>query len=192
MSDFQRVPQSRGGSRWPRTIRIRQHASVTAADHVIDRVAYHSWDEVKEPCPLPARKLARNAQHGFGFYIAFPLAHKRKGIRRSGSIPSCSASGRPSATWIGTKRKWPRRSRLLTKRQPREHRTHTPSNRIRPCGELMLPGLFGSTTIDRSACMEIANTRETADATGVVVARVTRRLTPIIRARSPSRGTARP
>jgi hypothetical protein len=24
---------------------------------------------------------------------------------------------------------------LLTKRQPREHRTHTPSNRIRPCGE---------------------------------------------------------
>src|SRR5262249_32262208 len=31
---------------------------------------------------------------------------------------------------------------------------HTPSNRIRPCGELMPPGLFGSTTIDCSACME--------------------------------------
>src|SRR6266849_11185710 len=30
----------------------------------------------------------------------------------------------------------------------------TPSNRIRPCGELMPPGLFGSTTIDCSACME--------------------------------------
>jgi len=89
MSDFRRVPQSRRGSRWPGTIRIWQHASVTAAEpavavarnHVIDRVAYHSWDEVKDPCPLPTRKLARNAQHGFGFYIAFPLLHKRKGIR---------------------------------------------------------------------------------------------------------------
>jgi hypothetical protein len=59
---------------------------------------------------------------------------------------------------------------LLTKRQPREHRTHTPSNRIRPCGELMPPGLFGSTTIDCAACMEKANTRGTAGATGVVVA----------------------
>ena len=55
-------------------------------------------------------------------------------------------------------------------RQPREHRTHTPSNRIRPCGELMPPGLFGSTTIDCSACMEKTNTRGTAGATGVVVA----------------------
>jgi hypothetical protein len=47
---------------------------------------------------------------------------------------------------------------------------HTPSNRIRPCGELMPPGLFGSTTIDCSACMEKANTRGTTGATGVVVA----------------------
>src|SRR5260370_14279710 len=85
-------------------------------------------------------------------------------------MPSCSASGRPSANWIGTKRKSPQRSRLLTKRQPREHRTHTPSNRIRPCGELMPPGLFGSTTIDCFACMEKANTRGTAGATGEVVA----------------------
>src|SRR5713226_9247530 len=46
----------------------------------------------------------------------------------------------------------------------------TPSNRIRPCGELMPPGLFGSTTIDCSACMEKANTRGTAGATGVDVA----------------------
>ena len=60
-----------------------------------------------------------------------------------------------------------RPARVFTKPQPREHRTHTPSNRIRPCGELMLPGLFGSTTIDCFACMEKANTRETADATGV-------------------------
>jgi hypothetical protein len=59
---------------------------------------------------------------------------------------------------------------LLTKRQPREHRTHTPSNRIRPCGELMPPELFGSTTIDCSACMEKANTRGAAGATGAVVA----------------------
>src|SRR5437899_1709121 len=34
----------------------------------------------------------------------------------------------------------------------------------------MPPGLFGSTTIDRSACMEKTNTRGTAGATGVVVA----------------------
>ena len=34
----------------------------------------------------------------------------------------------------------------------------------------MPPGLFGSTTIDCSACMEKANTRGTAGATGVVVA----------------------
>src|ERR1700726_4780383 len=47
---------------------------------------------------------------------------------------------------------------------------HTPSNRIRPCGELMPPGLFGSTTIDCSACMEKANTLGTTGATGVVVA----------------------
>ncbi len=38
--------------------------------------------------------------------------------------------------------------------------------RIRPCGELMPLRLFGSTTIDRSAGMEKANTRGTADATG--------------------------
>ena len=59
-------------------------------------------------------------------------------------------------------------SRLLTKLQPREHRTHTPSNRIRPCGELMLPEAFGSTTIDCCARIEEANTKGTADATGGV------------------------
>ena len=76
-------------SRWPRTIRIRQDASVTTAepaiavarDQVIDRVADHSWDEVEDPCPLPARKLARNAQRGFGFYIGLAVGHERKGIR---------------------------------------------------------------------------------------------------------------
>ena len=47
---------------------------------------------------------------------------------------------------------------LAHKPQPREHRTHTPSNRIRPCGELMLPGPFGSTAIDCCACVEKANT----------------------------------
>ena len=46
---------------------------------------------------------------------------------------------------------------------------HTPSNRIKPCGELMPPGLFGSTTIDCSACTEKANTRGTTGATGVPI-----------------------
>src|SRR5260370_31753410 len=57
------VPQSRDGSRWPRTIRIQQDASVTTAepaisvarDQVIDPVADHPWDEVEDPRPLPAR-----------------------------------------------------------------------------------------------------------------------------------------
>jgi hypothetical protein len=34
----------------------------------------------------------------------------------------------------------------------------------------MLPGLFGSTTIDCCACMEKGNTPGTADATGLIVA----------------------
>src|SRR3982074_348172 len=78
-----------GGSRWPRTIRIRQDASVTTAepaiavarDQIIDRVADHPWDELEDHWPLPARKLARNAQRGFGFYIGLAVRHERKGIR---------------------------------------------------------------------------------------------------------------
>jgi hypothetical protein len=83
------VPQSRRGSRWPRTIQIRQDASVTTAeptiavarDPVIDCVADRPRDKVKDPSPLPTRKLARNAQHGFRFYIAVTVRHERKGIR---------------------------------------------------------------------------------------------------------------
>ena len=78
----------RGDSRWPRTIQIRQDASVTttepaiavARDQVIDRVADHPWDEVEDPYPLPARKLARNAQRGFGSYIGLAGRDERKGI----------------------------------------------------------------------------------------------------------------
>src|SRR5262245_100973 len=88
-SGGKRVSGLGGGSRWPRTIRIRQHASVTTAepaiavarDQVIGRVADHPWHEVKEPRPLPARKLARNTQHGFGFYKGLTVFHERKGIR---------------------------------------------------------------------------------------------------------------
>src|SRR3984893_10073313 len=82
------IPPSRGGSRWPRTIRIRQDASVTTAepaiavarDQVIDRVADHPWDEVEDPCQPPARKLARNAEHDFGFYIDLTVRDEGKGI----------------------------------------------------------------------------------------------------------------
>ena len=46
------------------------------------RVADHPWDELEDPCPPPARKLARNAQHGFGFYIGLAAARQEgKGIR---------------------------------------------------------------------------------------------------------------
>ena len=92
-----------------------------------------------------------------------------KGIRVI-RIDAKLLSERTSFDQLDWNEKQPRRSRLLTKRQPREHRTQTPSNRIGPCGELMPPGLFGSTTIDCSARMGKANTSGTAGATGVVVA----------------------
>ena len=83
------VLQFWGVSRWPRTIRIRQDASVTTAepaiavacDQVIDCVADRPGDKVKKPCPLSPRKLARDAQHGFGFYVGLSVRHERKGIR---------------------------------------------------------------------------------------------------------------
>ena len=85
------APSSRslGGARWPRTIRIRQDASVTTAepaitvarDQIIDRVADHPRDELEDPCPLPARKLARNAQHGLGFHIGMAVRQEGKGTR---------------------------------------------------------------------------------------------------------------
>jgi hypothetical protein len=76
-------------AQWPRTIRIRQDASVTTAkpaiavarDQVIDRVADQPRDEVEDPCPLPMRKLARNAQRGFGFCIGLGGRDEREGIR---------------------------------------------------------------------------------------------------------------
>jgi hypothetical protein len=76
-------------SRWPRTIRIRKDASVTTAkpaiavarDQVVNRVADQPRDEVKDPCPLPVWKLARNAQRGFRFYIGLAGRDEREGIR---------------------------------------------------------------------------------------------------------------
>ena len=44
-------------------------------------VADHPWDKVEKPCPLPPRKLARDAQHGFGFYRGLIMRHEREGIR---------------------------------------------------------------------------------------------------------------
>ena len=56
-------------------------AIAVARDQVIDRVADHPWDELEDPCPLPARKLARNAQHGLGFYIGLAVRQESKGTR---------------------------------------------------------------------------------------------------------------
>ena len=39
---------------------------------------------MEEASPSPARKLARNAQRGFGFCIAPAARHERKGIRPIG------------------------------------------------------------------------------------------------------------
>src|SRR5262249_41217066 len=87
--DVQTLWLAHSRSRWPRTIRIRQDASVTTAepaiavarDQVVDRVADQPRDEVEDPCPLPVRKLARNAQRGFGFYIGLAGRDEREGIR---------------------------------------------------------------------------------------------------------------
>ena len=62
-----------------------------------------------------AEARARCAARALDFTEAWPFATNAKESGRSGLIPSCSASGRPSANCIGTKRKSPRRSRLLTK-----------------------------------------------------------------------------
>jgi hypothetical protein len=56
-------------------------AIAVARDQIIDRVADHTRDELEDPCPLPARKLARNTQHGFGFYIGLVARQEGKGIR---------------------------------------------------------------------------------------------------------------
>jgi len=74
-------PQSQGGSRWPRAIRIQQDASVTTAkpaiavarDQVIYRVAGHPWDEWEDHVHYQRGSLARNAQHGFRFWIGLAV-----------------------------------------------------------------------------------------------------------------------
>src|SRR5262249_29242787 len=79
-------------SRWPRTIRSRQHANITPAkpaiavarDQVVDRVADLARDEVEHPRPLPVRKLAGNAQRGFGFDIGPAGRDEREGTRAVG------------------------------------------------------------------------------------------------------------
>ena len=48
---------------------------------IIDRVANQPWDELEDPCPLSAGKLARNAQHGSGFYIGLAVRQEGKGTR---------------------------------------------------------------------------------------------------------------
>jgi hypothetical protein len=48
---------------------------------VIDRVADHPWDELEDLCPLPARKPARNAQHGLEFCIGLAVRQEGKGTR---------------------------------------------------------------------------------------------------------------
>ena len=107
-------PALSGGSPWPRTIRIREDTSLTTAEpaiavarhQVIDHVANHLRDEVEDPYPLPARKLPRNAQHGFGFYIGLALRHKGKGfgvLRIDAEL--LERADVPQPSWIGTKRK---------------------------------------------------------------------------------------
>jgi hypothetical protein len=98
-------PQSRGGSRWPRTIRIRQDASVTTAepaiavarDQVIDHVRITrgmKWKTHVHRQRGSSRAMRSTASN---FTSAWPFATNAKESGRSGSMPSCSASGRPSA-----------------------------------------------------------------------------------------------
>ena len=145
-------PQSRGVSRWPRTIRIREDASVTTAepaiavtrDQVIDRVADRPWDEMEEPCPPPARKLARDAQHGVGFYIALTVRHKCKGIR----VIRIDAEPLSERTSLGQLDRNEVKIAAAITFADKAAAARAQDVRIRPCGELMPPGLFGSTPRD--------------------------------------------
>src|SRR6516165_8804688 len=69
----------------PNSAACKHHAGQTsdavARDQVVDRVADLAWDEVEHPRPLPVRKLARNAQRGFGFDIGLAGRDEREGIR---------------------------------------------------------------------------------------------------------------
>jgi hypothetical protein len=53
-----------------------------ARDHVIDRVPHHPWDEVKDPCPLPAWRLARRPLAGNGTLEAALQACARDALDR--------------------------------------------------------------------------------------------------------------
>jgi len=69
-------------------------AIAVARDQFIDGVADYPWDEVKEPCPLPVRKLARNVQHSLGFYIGLAVRYERKGIAQRADVLRPTASER--------------------------------------------------------------------------------------------------
>src|SRR5262249_41969909 len=59
-------------------------AIAVARDQVINCVADPPRDEVEHPCPLPVRKLARNAQRRFGLYIGVAGRDEGEGIRAVG------------------------------------------------------------------------------------------------------------
>jgi len=88
------------------------------------------------------RKLARNAQHGFGFYIGLGRSPRRQ--RNSGDQDRAKRlSERTSLGQLARQRNENAgRSPFATKRQPREHRSNA-VNRIRPCGELMRQDFLG-------------------------------------------------
>ena len=100
-------PRSPGGSRWPRTIRIRQDAKrhdgrttiAVVRDQVIDRVADHPWDEVEDPCPLPARSshTMRSVASGKQIEECVELAHEVDD--KAGQ--ACLAFGRDPAHGLG-------------------------------------------------------------------------------------------
>ena len=116
----------------------------------------HHWDEVENSCPLPARKLARNPQGGFGFYVGLALGHKGKGIRdaedRCRAAPRADVPRPTGSGQIATA--------IMFAYEAASARAQDayPVDRIKPCGELTPPGLIGSTTIGGTACMEKANT----------------------------------
>ena len=107
-------------------------------------------DEMQEPWPLPARKLARNA-----LASASTVRHERRESGRSELMPICSASRRPSANCIETERKKPRRSRLLTKLQPREHQDTYAVEQDQAVWRVDAAGIPWSTTIDNSSSAAI-------------------------------------
>ena len=126
---------------------------------------------MEDPCPLPARKLARNAQHGFGFYIGLAVRQEGKGTRAIRIDADLLSERTPLGQLDRNEAKIAAAITFADEAaaaRAEDAYAVEQDQAVRRVDAAARP--FGSTTIDCSACMEKANTRGRAGATGVIVA----------------------